>query len=756
MKNTLVLCIIDGLGLGEDYEGNAFTRANTPFLDMMMSEYPFSRLSASGNKVGLPAGQMGNSEVGHLNIGAGRIVYTGLSLIENAINNGTFKSTKGFQEAFVHARNNTSTLHIMGLLSNGGVHALDEHLFLILESAFEFGLKQVSVHVFGDGRDVATKAILSSLTKLEEKCKNFGFVISSISGRYYSMDRDQMWDRTSLAFEALSGKCAKHFVSITEYVKSSYQQNITDEFLEPAINKNGVFLRDNDAVIFTNFRPDRARQLTHLLVKSALFSFKHSISFENLYVVSMMKYEGIETVVAFSEELVPLPLGEVLSNLGLSQLRVAETQKYAHVTYFFDGGRDINYKNSNRIMVDSLKVATYDLAPLMSAKKITDTIIKHLTKYNFILLNYANPDMVGHTGVYEATVAAVEHIDSELQRLKEACDANNAVLFITADHGNAETMLDNEGKPVTKHTTNDVFFLCSDKSVKLSNGILADVAPTILEYLQIKKPSLMSGKNLLRWNIQKERDLVKNSLGYNNNLWVYQDKSMFNYSVDTVLLGNFLSINSKVKNILEVGINNASLSIFIAQRKTNLKIDGVEILSRACEIGKINITENRLDDRIYIHCEDFIDFVKKHTQKQQKKYDAVVANPPFSTFNKNTQIPRSSFAKISATYEVNLSLEELIKSVTKVIKNKGYFAVVLPPSRIFDLCFLLKKNGFALKRIRMVFPRINQPPKFFLVESRYKAAEGVTFEPNLYLHPENKSSHEYKKEIKTLYKPKVN
>ncbi|RIV16305.1 2,3-bisphosphoglycerate-independent phosphoglycerate mutase [Mycoplasmopsis gallopavonis] len=499
MKKT-ILIVIDGLGLRKETQGNGFALANTPTFDKLFKEYPNSLIQASGEFVGLPQGQMGNSEVGHLNIGAGTIVYTGLSLIKKALNDGTFRSNKSFMEAFNDVKENGSTLHLMGLLSPGGVHSLEAHLFELIEAAHEQGVKNVFVHVFGDGRDVAPASIKPSIQKLEELCAKYGYNIASIAGRFYAMDRDKMFDRVEKAYEAILGHSDVKFNSASEYVDFEYSQNITDEFFVPAINANldaNQFVKNNDSIIFFNFRPDRTRQLTHLFIGSPLYTEKanHPVAINKF--VSMMKYEGIDTIVAFDEMEVSMPIGRVLELAGKSQLRVAETQKYAHVTYFMDGGNDIEFKNSKRIMVDSLKVESYADAPHMSAEGITDALLANALNYDVTIMNFANPDMVGHTGNLKSTIEAVTFLDTQIKRIVDWAEQNDVTVFITADHGNAEITEDENGKPATKHTSSPVMLITTDKSLKLKDGKLANIAPTILDYIGLEKPVQMDEESLL-------------------------------------------------------------------------------------------------------------------------------------------------------------------------------------------------------------------------------------------------------------------
>lgn len=499
MKKT-VLIVIDGLGLREQTQGNGFALAKTPTFDYLFASYPNSLIQASGQAVGLPEGQMGNSEVGHLNIGAGTIVYTGLSLIKKALNNGTYKDTKAFVEVFRDVLKNNTTLHLMGLLSSGGVHSLEDHLFELLHAAYSYGLKKVAIHVFGDGRDVAPRSIKESLSKLQAICTEYGYHIASISGRFYAMDRDKIFDRVFEAYNATLGETKESYSDILAYVEDQYKQEISDEFFKPAINNSltkDYFVKDHDSIIFFNFRPDRARQLTHLFINSNLYDVKAPKQVKINKFVSMMKYEGLDTLIAFSEMDIPMPIGKVLELENKTQLRIAETQKYAHVTFFMDGGKDIQFRNSKRIMVDSLKVESYASAPQMSAEGITDELLKNALNYDLTIMNYANPDMVGHTGDLEATIKAVEFLDTQFARVIEWANKNDVTVFITADHGNAEITQDQQGNPATKHTSSPVMLICTDKSVKLKDGILSNIAPTVLDYMGIKQPKEMDQASLL-------------------------------------------------------------------------------------------------------------------------------------------------------------------------------------------------------------------------------------------------------------------
>ncbi|RMA78503.1 phosphoglycerate mutase [Metamycoplasma subdolum] len=501
MKNKkIILTIIDGLGLREEKQGNAYKQANHPTFDKLFNSFPNSVLQASGKFVGLPEGQIGNSEVGHLNIGAGRIVYTGLSLINKAIEDKTFQQNKVLNKVIDEVLNSNTTLHLMGLLSPGGVHSYDKHLFEILDMAYKKGLKKVSVHIFGDGRDVKPQSIYDSLNTLKEKTKNYNYKISSIAGRFYAMDRDKIFSRNKLAYDVIIGKSKNEITNLDSYIEKQYKEGIFDEFFVPAKLKDGLFVNNNDSIIFFNFRPDRARQLTHMFLNSSLYDYEEKDKVKVKNFVSLMKYEGLETHVAFEEMKIENPLGLVVANQNLKQLRIAETQKYAHVTFFMDGGKDIEYKNEKRILVPSIKADSFADFPQMSAKEITDELLKEIEHTDFVIMNYANPDMVGHTGNLKATIKAIEFLDSQFARIYDYVIENKEKVtwFITADHGNAEICEDENGKPATKHTTSPVMLITTDKNIQLSNGSLCDVAPTILNYLEIAKPKQMTGKSLIK------------------------------------------------------------------------------------------------------------------------------------------------------------------------------------------------------------------------------------------------------------------
>ena len=503
----LVLCILDGVGIGKEDDTNALFLAKTPTLDYLLANYPHSKLKASGEDVGLPAGQMGNSEVGHLNMGAGRIVYQSLSLINKALQEHTFESNPYFLKAFTEAKQRKSHLHLMGLASDGGVHAHIEHLKALIKMAKDNEVPEVYLHLFLDGRDVPNDSAGTYLKEIIAYCRELNYgKIASLSGRYYAMDRDKRFERNFKAYQAMVLKEGPSFVDPLAYIKESYQEGIYDEFIKPAYNRAvDTFIADNDVCISINFRPDRMIQLASLLTNP-----KYLKVFErqprNLYFVSMMEYDSsVIGTVAFKHEKLTNVLGVFLANNDFAQLRIAETEKYAHVTFFFDG--QVKYdginnpelKNCTRIMIDSPKVATYDLQPEMSAFKIKDKLIEKLDedKYEVVILNFANGDMVGHTGNMAATIKALESVDACLEELFAKIEEKDGTLLVTADHGNCEVMLDENKHIVTSHTTNPVFFIVTKKGLKLNDGRLADIAPTMLDLLGIAKPVEMTGNSLI-------------------------------------------------------------------------------------------------------------------------------------------------------------------------------------------------------------------------------------------------------------------
>jgi 2,3-bisphosphoglycerate-independent phosphoglycerate mutase len=495
----IMLIILDGWGISEKVEGNAILQARTPRYDQLMSEYPHSELGASGEDVGLPNNQMGNSEVGHMNLGAGRIVYQDYTRINRAIRDGSFFAKDYFIKAVKNVKKNDSTLHLMGLVSDGGVHSHINHVYALLELAERNGIDPV-VHVFLDGRDVLPTSAGKYLKQLKEKFKEKGIgTIGTVMGRYYAMDRDTRWRRTQKAYEALTGKNGLHSNSAKEAIQESYNRGEHDEFVRPTII-NGT-ISNTDSVIFFNFRPDRARQLTRAFVDDNFNHFEREKV--TVYFVCMTEYEeDIDAPVVFPPLSLKNVLGEVLSIHQLKQLRIAETEKYYHVTYFFNGAQDGPFPGEKRIIIPSPRVATYDLKPEMSAYEVTERVIREIESdtYDVIILNYANPDMVAHTGDLKAGIKAIEAVDECLGKVVDACNVNNSdnVVIITGDHGNAEQMIDPEtGESFTAHTSNPVPFIIT-KECKVRSGILADIAPTILDLLNIEKPDGMTGESLIK------------------------------------------------------------------------------------------------------------------------------------------------------------------------------------------------------------------------------------------------------------------
>ena len=508
MKNKLtMLMILDGFGENGEERANAVKLANTPNIDKLMKTCPTTDIHTNGLDVGLPEGQMGNSEVGHTNIGAGRIVYQELTRITKSIEDGDFFTNEEFVAAIENCKKYNSKLHIIGLLSNGGVHSHIRHLFGLLELAKRRDFEDVYVHCFMDGRDTPPSSGESFISELEEKMKEKGVgKIATITGRFYAMDRDKRWQRVEKAYNALVKGEGEKATSAIGAVESSYQKEIFDEFIEPTVIVNGetpvATIGKHDSVIFYNYRPDRAREITRALVDKEFNEFEVEKDLD-LYYVCMTSYD--ETMpnvhIAFKKEELKNTFGEYISNKGLTQLRIAETEKYAHVTFFFNGGEEKQYKGEDRILVPSPKVETYDLKPEMSAYEVTDKVVEAINseKYDCIILNYANPDMVGHTGNLEAAIKAIETIDECVGRVVEAVQKQEGVLLITADHGNAEQMIDYKtGEPHTAHTTNPVpLILVGMEEAKLKEGKLADIAPTMLDIMHLEKPEEMTGESLL-------------------------------------------------------------------------------------------------------------------------------------------------------------------------------------------------------------------------------------------------------------------
>ena len=505
-KKLTMLMILDGFGKNPNKEGNAIELANTPNIDELMKKNPTTTIYTSGLAVGLPEGQMGNSEVGHTNIGAGRIVYQELTRITKSIEDGDFFSNQELVAAIENCQKNNSKLHIMGLLSDGGVHSHIRHLFAVLELAKRKGFEDVYVHCFLDGRDTPPASAEGYILKLEEKMKEKGVgKIATIAGRFYAMDRDKRWQRVQKAYDAMVKGEGVKATSAEMAIEASYQKEVFDEFVEPTVIYSGdkpiAKIENNDSVIFFNFRPDRAREITRTLVDKDFSDFETEKL--NLYFVCFTQYD--ETMpnvhIAFKPTVLKNTFGEYISNNGLTQLRIAETEKYAHVTFFFNGGNEKQYPGEDRILVPSPKVETYDMKPEMSAYEVTEKVLEQIEneKYNAIILNFANPDMVGHTGSLDAAIKAVEAIDECVGKIVKAVEKVNGVLLITADHGNAEQMIDYKtGEPHTAHTTNPVpLILVGMEDIKLKEGKLADLAPTMLDIMGLAKPEEMTGESLI-------------------------------------------------------------------------------------------------------------------------------------------------------------------------------------------------------------------------------------------------------------------
>ena len=485
MKTPTTLIIMDGFGLTEPGPGNAVANASTPNLDRIFRDCPGCKLSASGLDVGLPEGQMGNSEVGHTNMGAGRVVFQDLPHISRDI-----------------CREWGSALHLMGLLSDGGVHSHITHLFALLKMAKEQGLSKVYVHCFLDGRDVPPSSGKHYVEQLQAKIQQLGVgEIATVMGRYYAMDRDKRWDRVQRAYDAIACGEGPFEADAAEAVQKSYDAGVTDEFVEPVVCAKNAQVRDNDSIIFFNFRPDRAREITRCFVDEDFTDVERKTGFLSVDFICTTEYDATlpNVTVAYPHQKLVNTFGEYISNLGLTQLRIAETEKYAHVTFFFNGGVEQVFPGEDRCLIPSPKVATYDLQPEMSAYQVTEEAVKRIESgaYDVIILNFANCDMVGHTGVYEAACKAVSTVDECVNRVVEATSKMGGVSLITADHGNAERMIDDDGEPFTAHTTNLVPFYIVGASAQLRDGRLADIAPTMLDLMGLEKPAEMDGQTLI-------------------------------------------------------------------------------------------------------------------------------------------------------------------------------------------------------------------------------------------------------------------
>ena len=492
--------ILDGWGIGKNDSTNAIYTAGQPNIDALMAKYPTSQLSASGEDVGLPQGQMGNSEVGHLNIGAGRVVYQDLVKINKACQNRTLLENKEVKAVYDYAKESGKALHFMGLLSNGGVHSSIEQLFAFLDVAAEYGLDKVYVHCFMDGRDTDPKSGKGFIEQLQAHMAKSTGKIASVIGRFYAMDRDKRWDRVKVAYDLLVNGEGEVVANPAEAVEASYAAGVTDEFIKPVKVEGTATIAADDAVVFFNFRNDRAREITSVLTQEDMADM--GMKTMPLYYCCLTPYDDKFTGlhILFDKENVQETLGEVVAKAGKNQLRIAETEKYAHVTFFFSGGREAAFENEDRVLVNSPKVATYDLKPEMSAPEVASELIKVLDtkKEDLVILNFANGDMVGHTGVYEAITKAVTTIDSLVKEVVDSAVANGYTVLITADHGNADNAVNADGSPNTAHSLNPVPFIVVDNDVKeVKNGILADIAPTILKLMGIAQPECMTGTPLV-------------------------------------------------------------------------------------------------------------------------------------------------------------------------------------------------------------------------------------------------------------------
>ncbi|MEH2934011.1 2,3-bisphosphoglycerate-independent phosphoglycerate mutase [Acutalibacter sp. JLR.KK004] len=503
MKKPLVLMILDGFGIAEK-EGNAIVAANTPQLDKILKENPVTKIGASGMDVGLPDGQMGNSEVGHTNIGAGRIVYQELTRITKSAQDGEMDKNPALVKAMESAKANGKALHFMGLLSDGGVHSHNTHLYALLEMAKRMGLEKVFVHCFLDGRDVPPSSGKDYVAQLLKKLEEIGVgKVATVMGRYYAMDRDNRWERVEKAYAAMVyGEGEKAECPVCA-VQNSYDKEVTDEFVIPTVCEGAEPVAAGDSVIFYNFRPDRAREITRTLVDPDFSGFERKNGFFPLNFVCMTQYDATmpNVDVAYKPESLENTFGEYISQKGMTQLRIAETEKYAHVTFFFNGGVEKQYPGEDRILVKSPSVATYDLQPEMSAYEVTDKMVEAVKsgKYDALILNYANCDMVGHTGVFEAAVKAVEAVDACVGRVVEAVKEMGGCVLLTADHGNADKMVENDGSPFTAHTTNPVPFCVINHPCTLrAGGRLADIAPTMLKILGLPQPAEMTGESIIQ------------------------------------------------------------------------------------------------------------------------------------------------------------------------------------------------------------------------------------------------------------------
>ena len=503
MSKKALLMILDGWGIGDRQKDDVIYQTATPYWDYLMANYPHSQLQASGENVGLPDGQMGNSEVGHLNIGAGRIVYQDLVKINRACADGSILKNKEIQSAYSYAKANGKSVHLMGLTSNGGVHSSLDHLFTLCNISKEYGISNTFIHCFMDGRDTDPRSGKGFIQQLTDHCAKSAGTIASIIGRFYAMDRDKRWERVKVAYDLLVKGEGKASDDMVKAMQESYDEGVTDEFIKPIVNATvDGNIKEGDVVIFFNYRNDRAKELTIVLTQQDMAD-QGMMTIPGLQYYCMTPYDasfkGVH--ILFDKENVQNTLGEYLANEGKSQLHIAETEKYAHVTFFFNGGRETPYEGEERILVPSPKVATYDLKPEMSAYEVKDKLVAAIgeQKYDFIVVNYANGDMVGHTGIYSAIEKAVTAIDECVKETVEAAKANDYEVIIIADHGNADHALNEDGTPNTAHSLNPVPFVyvTENKAAKVADGVLADVAPSILHILGMKQPEEMTGKDLI-------------------------------------------------------------------------------------------------------------------------------------------------------------------------------------------------------------------------------------------------------------------
>lgn len=505
MNKKVILMILDGWGKSPDPKVSAIDNANTPYIDSLYTKYPNAQLRTDGLNVGLPEGQMGNSEVGHMNLGAGRIVYQDLAKINLAVASKTMRIEKPLLDAFHYAKENNKPVHFLGLVSDGGVHSHTSHLLGLIDASQDFGLEKVYVHAFTDGRDVDPKSGIKYIEDLQNYISNTTVKIASVIGRYYAMDRDKRWERIKLAYDLIVNGFGKKALNPILAMKESYENNITDEFVEPVaiVDENNdpiAKIQNDDVVIFFNFRTDRGRELTEALSQKDFH--EQNMHKLNLYYVTMTNYDDTyqNVHVIYDKDNLTETLGEVIEKAGKTQIRIAETEKYPHVTFFFSGGREIPFVGETRILRNSPKVATYDLQPEMSAFELTAALVPELQKgsVDFVCLNFANGDMVGHTGDMQAAIKACEAVDVCVKKVTETALENDYTTIIIADHGNCETMINPDGSPNTAHTTNPVpIIMVDNQKINVHNGVLGDIAPTILELMGIEKPTVMTGKSLL-------------------------------------------------------------------------------------------------------------------------------------------------------------------------------------------------------------------------------------------------------------------